>query len=502
MDDASYAVLARSITSSDAYGLINAPGQPQPTRYPFGFPLLLTPVTVAFPDSLDHLKVVSLLATVINSALLFFGWPYLSRNKSYWAGLAITTLYALSPLVVGHTRMVMSEPVFTTFVLLSLILVEKFLVAEEAMRLPALMAGVATSFALFIRTIGLVLVAAVIIRILLLSIDRYSKVRRLFWLCLGGIFFVTIIVTATPVTIESLIPDIYTDQLNTPRAWGQSSNDDPVIQRLISAPRDYIGYHLREALIPIGGGDNELAFGKSLGIPNLPLITGVVIGSLVALGIFSVFKGQGFLPSVLIFEVLYIGLIFLWPFRSARFLYPILPFLYYQLLWGIWFIGKQIDKVKANSRYANYSFANFAAALLFVALVLLSIYQGISDDSNSLQNVRDLRVGSTWLRDNSPSDSLIMAAQPQSIYLYSGRSTTNFANVSNVSELEQALAEQDIEYILIAPELKWQPGGILEYDQFTLKTLLPMLKQQVEEGKQELVYQSEEDKVLVFKVKK
>src|SRR5918911_1496349 len=38
MDDASYAVLAKSIVHSHTYGLINTPGQPASTRYPFGFP--------------------------------------------------------------------------------------------------------------------------------------------------------------------------------------------------------------------------------------------------------------------------------------------------------------------------------------------------------------------------------------------------------------------------------------------------------------------------------
>jgi hypothetical protein len=45
-DDASYAVLTESLVRGPAYGYINEPGYPGPTRYPFGFPLILAPVAL------------------------------------------------------------------------------------------------------------------------------------------------------------------------------------------------------------------------------------------------------------------------------------------------------------------------------------------------------------------------------------------------------------------------------------------------------------------------
>jgi hypothetical protein len=66
MDDAHYAVLAKSIIFSDTYGIINSPGHPLPTRYPFGFPLLLSSIVWLFPTTPELLNLISLLATLIN----------------------------------------------------------------------------------------------------------------------------------------------------------------------------------------------------------------------------------------------------------------------------------------------------------------------------------------------------------------------------------------------------------------------------------------------------
>src|SRR5712692_863071 len=64
-DDAHYIILARSLVESDRFGLINAPGLPDSTQYPFGYPLLLVPLLLLFPDQPDRLKILSLIATLL-----------------------------------------------------------------------------------------------------------------------------------------------------------------------------------------------------------------------------------------------------------------------------------------------------------------------------------------------------------------------------------------------------------------------------------------------------
>jgi hypothetical protein len=124
-DDAEYAVLARSLVHSPAYGLINAPGEPAASRYPFGYPLALAPFAALFPNSLDALRGPSLIASLLNVSILFWGWKLLNPSGSRFWAAAVAVVYALSPLVLGAATMVMSEAVFSALALLAFLLARR-----------------------------------------------------------------------------------------------------------------------------------------------------------------------------------------------------------------------------------------------------------------------------------------------------------------------------------------------------------------------------------------
>lgn len=499
MDDASYAVLAQSIAFSDKYGLVNVPGQPESTRYPFGFPLLLSPFAKLVPNNPESMKLASLLATLLNGCLLFFGWPYLSQNKSYWWGLTIAALYLKAPLVVGHTRMVMSEPAFTTFVLATLILAEKCLSENEQKPVQALLLGGIAAFTVFIRTLGIVLWAAIVIR-LLFALPIRKSLKILGYLFIGGAVVVGAVVILTPVSVSDLAPTEYADQLRNPQAWGQVQIETDLAPRLWSGLKDYARQHVREVIVPIGGGQREVELGQRLGISDLSLATGLGVGSLIILGSFSFFVRKGVSSTAYIFVILYLGAILLWPWRGARFLYPIIPFLHYWFLFGILIIIDQVERFKPLSIHSGRLISRICLITIVTIMLLSSLYKTMTNNSHTTEYTRNLRVGTTWLRDNSPADALIMAQQPQSIYLYSQRKTIEYPDVANFADLQKVIEERGVDYILIAPKLEWRADGSLVYDEYTRDIFLPLLNRLRQMERLQLVYESEEDKVMVFQV--
>jgi hypothetical protein len=415
----------------------------------------------------------------------------------------IAVLYAMSPLVVGHSRMVMSEPAFTTLVLISLIFAEKFLVKDKLQILPALFTGMALALTVFTRTIGLVLVIAVVLRIYMLPFERLLKLQKFLYLLLGGLLLVTLVVAFTPVTLQSLLPAEYMNQLSHPHEWGQSRIEDAFVPRFVGAFLEYMQYHLRTAVFPLGGGGSELELGQRIGIPNLPLLTGLFIGCLILLGSLAVFRNQGVLPTVMMFEILYFLAILVWPWRDARFLYPILPFLLYHLLWGVRIVSQQLQRLRFVPARTSELITNISLAAVIIGLLFISAYKGISDRGNSLRYVRDLSVGTTWLKNNSSPDSLVMAQQPQSIYLYSNRQTIDFPvepSYLSSDDFERIIREQNVDYILVAPEMAWNQDGNLAYDVFTTETILPIMHDLDEKESLEVVFVSEVDKVFVYQL--
>lgn len=503
-DDATYVVLARSIAWHDSYGLINGPGAPQPTRFPFGFPLLLSPIAEFFPEAPEMMKFVSLIATLCNMSLLFWGWSLLSRKQSYWWSLFIISMYGFSQATIEQSRQVMSEPVFTSFVFFSLILAQYCFTHRKRRMLVGclLMLGNLMFFTFSIRIIGITLCFSIVLGIGLLSLK--SAIKLLFMLLLGTLLFMSIIVFFTPIPLSSLLPYEYFSQFNNPHSYGQEHIEAPLYIRLFSSFWEYMTHHLRISVVTIGGGAGELNFGKRFGIANLPAISSFTIAVVILVGFISSLLRSKLSLSVYLFILSYFGAILLWPWREARFLYPIQPFLCYSFLQGIYWISQKIV-VKTRSVKPALSLYGSRGAVIVVsaAILIVAFYRGIIDTGNSFAYMpRDFRAETQWLKANSPSDALIMAMNPISIHLYSQRHTINYSYTLTMETLQQTLAQHSVDYILVAPKKEWRTDGVLTYDDYTQETLLPLVKELESNRYLALVHQDQERLVQVYQVNK
>lgn len=524
-DDAFYTVLAQSLVHSDQYGLINVPGeQPGAPPFPFGYPLLLTPFVLLFPDNLDAMKTLSLIATLLNATLLFWGWHRFSR-RSYWWGIAVVGLYILSPLTVDHTRMVMSESVFTTFCLAAMLLTEQAAQGKQN-RWWSLLMGVVLTFVLFTRTIGLVLVITVFAYLLFRIGKRVWK--ELILIVVMMILLVGVVVGITPVQPSGLLPLRYLRDRNAsfliglgaaitsadpsdllPSKHVEHTKDETLTERerfdneallvyFLKAAKRHLGEDLRQAVLPFGGGARERAFAKRLSIPSLPILVGFFTLGLTALGFLRWFAKEG-LSVFSLFAIFYFGALFLWNWIGPRLLYPIQPQLHFGFLLGVEAVLFWTTSFRSRTDFLR-KFRNGLLASAVLILVSVSIYKGLQIDDTRL-HVGDLEARSSWLKSNTPPSAIVMTEEPETDFLYSGRKTVDQPkSLASADKLEDFLVEHDIDYILIAPQIKWQSNYLPSYSDRTMR-FLPLIADLVSESRIARVYSSEQDLVGVFKVK-
>jgi hypothetical protein len=111
-------------------------------------------------------------------------------------------------------------------------------------------------------------------------------------------------------------------------------------------------------------------------------------------------------------------------------------------------------------------------------------------------------VRSVWLKASTPADSIVMSEQPQTDYLYSGRKTVPYPNLPiSVDALNAHLARYGVDYILVAPRLKWLPNYDPEYSEKTVQLLTVLGVTPLAPSVSE-VYASEYDAVRVFAVRR
>jgi len=490
-DDASYALLAESIASGPAYGLIYAPDQPLPSQFPIGFPLILAPL-IKFSNSLQAMKSVSLLATLVNISILFWMWPSFTKKLPYWMAIVTIALFAASPMVVGHASMIMSEPIFTTLYLLSLVLAERLAGNRTAFYWPLLL-GITLSFAVLVRTAGVSLAFGMVLTLILIL--RLSVWKHLALMGLGGALLIASLLVFAPITFDNFLPGKYVDELNTEHILNKGEDDsDDTLWLRIGYGAQTASLHTRSLLVPIGGGNKEVRWGQQLGINDLRSITIVVVVSVVVVGSIATLLSGNLSPFILLSSICYLGLLSIWPWEDRRFLYPIFPFIIIAFLCGVYSLALLFGKV-IRVRGFDTTWPKTAVLACSAILLVISVVKSLSLPATE-QIVGDLALAPAWLQDNTPEDGIVATASPEVVFLYSGRKTVNYPQLDSISDFRDFITDNKIDYVMIEPSRAWSADNILKYDDYTVQVLIPMVQDLVSNQELTLIYESADDQMV------
>ena len=520
-DDSSYLILARSLITSPVYGMINAPGAALPAKYPFGYPLVLASVMLLFPHQTEALKIPSLIFTVLNMSLIFWGWKWFFPQRSYRWGLVITALYALAPMIIDHTRRLMSEPVFTFFCLVTILLVEMYVQGKRPWWWGTAL-SIALVFTIYTRSIGFLLLGAVFLYLLI-------TIGRKFWKEVPGILvqmaaLIGLVLVLTPVQWRDLLPveylqdenarfitafiaqidPHYTDPLITPSTTpqpvppGTTTGKSSSLETLFFfGLKQHLGKDLRTVALPVGGGQREQEFANALGLPGLPLVLGYLVSAIIAVGAFRLLR-QNASSFFMWFAVLYFAALFSWAWDDPRLLYPIQPQIELGFLAGLEAVILWTASLGANQKNRQKITDSILAGLAAL-LIITSAYKSAVIDESRL-HAGDVASRSEWLVHHSSGSDIVMTEAPETDYVYSDRKTVPYPpSNASASEIAAYLSDLHIRYIIVAPQIFWQDTYHPVYSSGTSQ-LLKLLSGPELDRHVQLVYRSEQDVVRIYRV--
>jgi MFS family permease len=530
IDDADYVILAESFVSSPYYGYFNEPIQDKQSQFPFGFPLLLSVGAFLFPGNLEVMKVFSLIATLINISILFWGWRLLSHMDSYWMGLIVAGLYAVFPLVIQQSTMIMSEAIFFTFYLLALILTEQAARKEEKSWWAIAMITV-IFFLGFTRTIGVVFIFSLIVY--LLFIRGLSFWRQLITLITGVVILTSLIIWLTPVTTADLLPTEYFRRRdaslltklstifspvsrandvsinnsennpqpadnNTVQQTGQNENEavTPNLKAFFLGINYHIAQDIRQIILPIGMGKGK-KLTNFLTTQDFLMYFGYLISGLVFFGIARLFALKKL--SIFVLSAFpYLAAIMLWVWHGPRLLYPIFPQMQFCFFMGLGWVTSILVST------FRFKFLNNISTLILVIVSILigsvSIYKSLRIDDSRI-HAGDVQARTDWLRANVGNTANIMTEYPEVDYIYSGRRTIRYPylyQVPSSDALETYLTRNQVNYILVAPKIDWLPAYSPSLSDWT-NHLLPYVKDLANKKKLDLVFVSSDNLIRVYK---
>lgn len=482
LDDARYIVLAESLAAGQGYYLINFPLAPSEPNFPPGWPLLLATVMAFNDGSYTIFKCLSFGFWFCSLILIY---RVFSRRISSPYLEVLFAFVALNPTVIRLSGMVMSEAAYLCLSLLTIDLFDRWEKQQRfnhhqwSTHLLLVVVAIVAVYTQLIRTVGLSIVLAVGLYLL------YLKKIKAF-----GIFAV--------VTCLSFVPQILLNINNhgtliAPGYKVQVLDSVSPITKLLQMMKNLQAYSdtmIASTIVPIFGPTIEAFLNeKGLGVV-LPICNWLVIGA-ISVGLLRALKELR-VESIYV-SIYFVAVLNFWNpavgSAQTRFLIPIIPFLFYLALCTMIWFAQQI--IRNNKQKVAY-----VVTVLICPLILLSIIRNIQALEDPVRNrMKDLSIGTTWVQENTAENAIIMTSDPISDYLYTRRLTVEYPLVEQ--DIEESLSEQQVDYIIIAPQL--QMLRTTQLDPFVESVLLPVLTS--DPAMYRLVYHNKMHNVFVYKLR-
>lgn len=456
-DDGWYVVLARALASGQGYNMINLPQHAGLYFYPPLFPLLLSllyRLSPEFPRNVFLLKsasIVSMLALAVFVFQFFNRRDRLPRSLAY---LVAFTTAAAPCLVMLATSTVMSECLFTALSFATLLRVDSC--SEEKQGYPFLgnviVTALLASACYLTRTIGIALVAAIVVHFL---------ARRMFK-------SVCVFVLATAVCVapwmlykhfrssnnsRSPVAETYSSQFwdrqagsgtkitarDLPaRVWQMSTvivGDDVgglIMPSLYRSPsesgEEILGM---TAVIPYIARNAIGMYGVTMGLAVAGQVISACFSLLVLIGCFrAVRKG---LECAELFFVFSLIMIVVWPWNPIRFLVPLVPFFLYFLVLGIGSVYERIVKKAARLSMPDPWTASRIALVCILAFFIYDNAMYIVarhknpksyEHPHWLRDFNAFQEAANWVHEHTPANEVITGDNLPTTYLYTQRKTS------------------------------------------------------------------------------
>jgi hypothetical protein len=314
-DDGIYAVVAKSLSDGSGYRIVSLPTEPDQTKYPFLYSLVLSwlwSLDAKFPDNIGLLKAANagFLAGVFVLSYLFYRRHVTGKNSE---ALLFAVLVSINPAVFSFTDFTVSDILLLLLSLSAVVVVDVWAHSKPRLGSVVLLA-VIVALACLTRSAAIPLALAGAVHF------TWSKRYRdlLLYICL--VFLFTIpwglwVRTHSSHTVSSLL-----------RYYGSYSSEPPAFVIMWVDPfgaLEIVWGNLRYILAAL-----DLILHSRM-IPGLLLL----VFFLLALGLWRSFNDQSvFFRS---YVLLYLALVVAWPFNPERYLIPLVPAIYFFLFRGV-----------------------------------------------------------------------------------------------------------------------------------------------------------------------
>jgi len=444
-DNTEFIILARGLAQGEGMSLINYPTPKVSTKYPFGFPVLLAPVAMLFdanaePGAMADWLAMKWLVVVMFCAAMVALYHLVTDQWGRVPALAVTGLTLTNSLVVDYGHQVMSEVPFLLFSLLALFCLERSMKRAAIIDNYWLMAGFAfMMWAYYIRSMGVVLVGAVII-----YVAQQRQFRKALALALSAV------VVALPWTLRNRAVGsgaVYLKQLILQNPYyperGIVGFAD-YVERLSYNVLTYAARDIPAALWPYFQPTIPFHAWDPQNIEILSPLSLVVITLSAYAVALSVTRGLHLL--LLNYLILSVGILIVWPWTSDRFLIPIVPLMTLFTLRVVTDVARRVGTRLGQGASSGV----IAVAVIGLLAMNASGLDGVAAaaKTNYPANFRQYYAAGQWIKENTSRTAVVCGRKPFWMHVVSGRKCVPYV-FKEPPEVLASLEENGVDYVVV-----------------------------------------------------
>jgi len=437
-DDAIYLQLSHSLRSL-SYREEFLVGAPWHSQYPPIYPLFLALVSTITGDAVE----VPLAATVLLSAgALLLVFDAVRRVWSPMLALMVLAVSAVNLFLLENAGGIASEAPYMALSALSL----WFMARRPDTKISVGMAGAAAIAAALTRSVGVMLVAALVLLWLVEHHYRRALILGATAALLIGSWLAWTLVSPDKEAGRSYVGDA--SQIIGKPAKSFEKNASSIsgahLARFKRNTRDYLTASLPFRM-------------------QVPTISGTLVDNIIWLLLFAACSVLGAIMiwlsawrSVVVYLLLYMGLLVVWLWPVARFLDPILPFVFLTLLTGAGTLGKRLFPLASWVPALALTLIITASSLVQLAPVLASAVS--CDRLARLQSTgcfnpqeRAWLTAALYARERTPADTRFLSSKEGAFGYHSDRKLVAIGSVlgdGSVSIIGR-MKDANVSYIVI-----------------------------------------------------
>ena len=397
-----------------------------PQVYPWGYPLLISPVNKVFGLNLSALKIFTFLFFSFSLLLIF----YLFKKELGQQIALFIALFSFSPQFYNYKDSILSDIPFMFFALLGLACIQIFIVKKNIDYRPFLgyiLTGAAVFFAYSIKTVGIVLLPTLIAcQLYDLSINYSYNLKQ--YVTANRFSFLSYLVFFTALFLYSVL-------FNYSNASYMSHLD---YKNFYEDIQFNIFYYINSV-------------SEFFEVPVLTNISKTIWGVCLPFVLFGAYINRKKDYAFILFVIFMLSIMIIAPYQGGlRYIFPLLPVVFYFLVIGLREIQKKINGLNLT----HFLFIPFI--IIFLQAILIQSFNTWKISEHIIEGPFDKEGKElmNFINSNTLPDDVIVFYKPRVMRLLTSR---NGFVVSEVSQITDGRAD----YLIIQRDVinDWFPAA-------------------------------------------